>query len=101
MGTHSELSSLVVGDLQHSHLGHAARDKRLLQLGEGLAHAPAQSLPQVFKDWAGLKAAYRFFDNAGVQPEAILSGHVGCTAARCGAEACVLLVQDTSSLTLA
>lgn len=100
MGTQSELSSLVVGDLQHSHLGHAARDKRLQQLGDGLARAPAQSFPQVFKEWAALKGAYRFFGNACVEPAAILSGHVGCTAARCRLEAFVLLVQDTTSLTL-
>lgn len=101
MGPEGELSALVRQELEQSDLGHGARHRRLLQVAKALALAPTHSLPDVFEDWASLKGAYRFFSNEAVRPEAIRSGHVTQTRERCRREKSVLLVQDTTSLSLA
>jgi hypothetical protein len=47
------------------------------------------------RDWAGTKAAYRFFSNERFGEDAIVSGHFAATAARCAtAEGPLLVVQD-------
>lgn len=86
-------------ELARSDLGHAARGKRLVEVGAALAAAPGASLPKAFEDWAGLKGAYRLFSNAAVTHQAILGGHVAATAERCKGRPVVLVVQDTTCLT--
>lgn len=101
MEAESELSRLAVGEVEASELGHGARNTRLVAVTRVMARAPGKSLPQAFKRWAALKGAYRLFSNARVTPEAILSGHVRRTAARCRTLPVVLLVQDTMTCSLA
>jgi Transposase DNA-binding/Transposase DDE domain len=73
-------------------------ERRARLLVEALVEQPEVSLPQACADWAAQRAAYRFFDNAGVEPS-VLSAALGrATAARCVGEARVLVVQDTTSL---
>jgi hypothetical protein len=64
-------------------------DKRLVErlrrlLGE-LGEAIGQPLPLACQDWAGTKAAYRFFSNGRFGEDAILSGHFAATASRVAA----------------
>ena len=66
-------------------------DKRLVErlrrlLGE-LGEAIGQPLPLACQDWAGTKAAYRFFSNGRFGEDAILSGHFAATASRVDATA--------------
>ena len=100
MEASNELSSLVRREVAASRLGHGARDTRLEAVADGLAAGADKSLPQAFPSWTALKSAYRFFANERVTPEAILSGHVQRTVARCRQLPVVLLVQDTTVLTL-
>ena len=41
----------------------ARLQQRAVQIAEGCAKHPEKSLTKRFDDWAGLKAAYRFFSN--------------------------------------
>lgn len=59
--------------------------------------AIGQPLPLACQDWAGTKAAYRFFSNERFGEDAILSDHFAATAVRCAAtEGTILVVQDTT-----
>jgi hypothetical protein len=93
------LEEVLERELAGSHLGHKARHKRLLRIGQAMGKAASASFPQQFaKDEAGLKGAYRFFANPEVTPEAILEGHIAATRERCRARGKVLCIQDTTDL---
>lgn len=96
-----QLEEVTREELARSHLGHAARNKRLVEVGGALAVSPRASLPKAFEDWAGLKGAYRLLSHEAVTHRAILSGHVQATAARCQQHPVVLSVQDTTDLIFA
>jgi hypothetical protein len=99
MAPGQQLDEVLECELARSHLGHKARDKRLLRVAKAVRKAPAHSFPQQFReDQAGLKGAYRFFGNKKVTAEGILSGHVAATRDRCSRSGRVLAVQDTTSL---
>lgn len=71
--------------------------ERLRRLLGQLGDAIGQPLPFACQDWAGTKAAYRFFANERFGEDAILSGHFAATASRVAAtEGPVLVVQDTT-----
>ena len=63
-----------------------------------LAQRPGASLPEACSDPAMLKAAYRFFDKAAIEPQDLLDSHVGATLPRVAAVPLVLAVQDTTEL---
>lgn len=71
---------------------------RLITLAGDFARQPAASIPQACGSWDKTKAAYRFFDNAAVEPGAILAAHVQATVQRMRGHAVVLCAQDTTSL---
>lgn len=79
-------------------LDDARLETRFQILVTTLAEHPEQSLPQACGDWTHTMAAYRFFANPAVVPEAIREGLARATAARCQSEERVLVVQDTTSL---
>ncbi len=94
-----QLEGVLERELAGSHLGHKARHKRLLRIGQAMWKAASASFPQQFaKDEAGLKGAYRFFANPEVTPEGILEGHLAATRERCRARGKVLSIQDTTDL---
>jgi hypothetical protein len=58
------------------------------------------TIPFACQDWAGTKAAYRFFSNPKVEEGDILSGHFEATKARYATcEGPLLLLQDTTEFT--
>ena len=59
---------------------------------------PTASIPQACGEWGDIKAAYRFFDNALVEPEKLLAAHSQATVRRMQNHKVVLAVQDTTSL---
>lgn len=71
--------------------------RRLGQIVGKLVERPATSFPNVFES-AALEAAYRFFGNAKVTPDAILSGHFEATRLRCVELPRVLVVHDSTTL---
>jgi hypothetical protein len=85
------LSSEVVGvDLGDVRLTH-----RLTLLVDSLAARSGESFPKAL-DEAELEAAYRFFGNGKVTPDAILSPHFRQTALRASAHRDVLIIHDTT-----
>ena len=71
--------------------------ERLRLLLQRMGDAIGQPLPFACQDWAGTKAAYRFFSNERFGEDAILSGHFAATAARVAAmDGPILVVQDTT-----
>jgi hypothetical protein len=73
--------------------------KRAVQIAQGCAEHPDKSLPDRFDDWAGLKAAYRFFDNPKASHQTLQQPHYRevLEKARWSKEL-VLFIQDGSEL---
>jgi hypothetical protein len=72
--------------------------KRLISISTDFAQQPTAPIPQACGSWDKTKAAYRFFDNEAVEPEAILAGHVQATLPRLAEHPLVLCAQDTTAL---
>lgn len=85
-------ASWVDGELAACDLGDRRLVERLRCLLRCLGAAIGQPLPLACQDWAGTKAAHRFFANGRFGEDAILSGHFAATAARCAACDGLLLV---------
>ena len=79
-------------------LGDRRRTQRLVNIATHLAQQPAGTLPQAFPEWKELKGAYRFFNQAKVDPEQIQQVHVERTRAACRQAGEYLLIEDTSEL---
>lgn len=79
------------------------KDRRLVARLGGLATRfvvkPSASFPKALIGSAELEAAYRFFGNAAVTPEAILAGHFEGLRRRAAEEDTVLALHDTSAIT--
>lgn len=79
-------------------------DKRLNtrfeKLVDTLSHSPERSIPLSCSGWGDTVAAYRFLDNDAVTLEKILSGHKAATLDRIKQEDVVLVLQDTTFLSL-
>ena len=71
---------------------------RLQTLAAALGAQPMASLPEACGDASATTAAYRFFNNTAVTPDALLAGHVQATWRRVQAVPVVLAVQDTTLL---
>ena len=67
---------------------------------ETMAATPTASVPKACNGWGETMAAYRFFDNAGVDWQAILEPHWQQTEQRMAEQAVVLCLQDTTELDL-
>lgn len=86
-------------ELQAAHLGDKRLNRRLALLVEAFLERAETSIPQSLLGWAPVKAAYRFFDNDRVTPEAIIEAHAQATRSRLLGHSCILAVQDTTDLT--
>jgi len=76
-------------------LGDERLNRRLGLLADRLADRPGESFPKALDD-AELEAAYRFFGNDKVSPEAILAPHFRQTARRAAHDEQVLVIHDTT-----
>src|SRR5262247_3998835 len=88
----------AVTEFAEAELGDLRRTQRVVELATVLAQRPGASLPEACGDRATLKAAYRFFDNAAIDPQNLLDSHVDATLARHATIPLVLAVQDTTEL---
>lgn len=79
-------------------LGDERLNKRSKRLLETLAANPQASVNGACDGWSDTLAAYRFFDNPSVTPEAILRPHLEATKQRMREQPVVLIVQDTTEL---
>src|ERR1022692_3707830 len=72
--------------------------KRFRTLVARLAEGVGESIPMACQDWAGTKAAYRFFSNDRVTEAEILAGHFPATRDRFPATpGMVLVLHDTTA----
>lgn len=85
----------ISAELQEADLGDERLNRRLGLLADRLAERPGESFPQALDD-AELEAAYRFFGNDRVTPEAILAPHFRRSASRAAEHERVLVVHDTT-----
>ena len=86
-------------EMRHADLGDARRVQRLIRIVAAASQNPEESIPGLFANNPhAAKAAYRFFDNDGVEAQAILRAHAQATVDRIRAAdlALVLLVEDTT-----
>lgn len=98
MMTTTTTPSWAEHELRHADLGDVRLNRRLTRLVGELAARPEASLPQATVTWAATKAAYRFFDNNRVAPEAIGACHRQATVERLPDEGLLLVLQDTTLL---
>jgi hypothetical protein len=85
-------------EFAHAQLSDQRLVKRLISIATDFAQHPTAPIPQACGSWDKAKAAYRFFDNDTVEPEAMLGAHVQATLQRMQAHPLVLCVQDTTTL---
>ena len=98
MTSRPDAESWAVTEFAEADLGDARRTQRLVELATVFAQRPGASLPEACGNRARLKAAYRFFDNEAIDPQAILESHVLATSDRLASVPRVLAVQDTTEL---
>ena len=68
MRTLPDDNTWAVTEFAEAELGDLRRTQRLVELATALAQRPGTSLPEAYGEHAMLKAAYRFFDNAAIDP---------------------------------
>jgi len=95
-----DMSESLLAELSGARFGDLRLSKRLGKIADRLEKKPNLSIPGATEKRAEMEAAYRFFDNDKVMPEAILAPHVESTRRRIAAGEVVLLVQDTTELDL-
>lgn len=79
-------------------LGDARRSRRAVLILSRFMGAPESSIPRATENWAGAKAAYRYFDNETVKPETIYEQHRQAVIRRAQGEPVVLAIGDTTQL---
>jgi hypothetical protein len=79
-------------------LGDQRRTDCLVRIATAVGNRAHRSLPQACEDPALLKAAYRFFENDAVVPEAMVASHVQATWTRVQSVPLVIAAQDTTLL---
>ena len=90
--------SWAVTEFADAQLNDERRTKRLVEIATLLAQQPKASFPEACSDKAMLKATYRFFDNAAIDPKEIFDSHVTATSDRITDCPLILAVQDTTDL---
>jgi Transposase Tn5 dimerisation domain/Transposase DNA-binding len=75
-------------------------NRRLVKMVDDFANNPEASVPEASGDWAATKAAYRFWDNQRVGPDAIRAAHRRGTLDRLPDLGMILTIQDTTAIDL-
>lgn len=96
----SAMAGTLLDEVGGAEFGDARLSQRLLKIAESLGARPATSIPAAADGRAEMEAAYRFFRNSKVTPEAIVLPHRRATLERARQAATVLLVQDTTEVDL-
>lgn len=96
MPVHKPHIPSLASEFAGADLGDARLGARLCILGDRLADRPGEPFPKALDD-AELEAAYRFFGNDKVTPDAILAPHFRQTARRAGELSRAIVVHDTTA----
>jgi len=94
------MAESLADEVRNAQFGDQRLGKRLETIADRLGAKPNMSIPAAMNGRAEMEAAYRFFDNSKVTPEAIMKPHVEATYRRIQQNDVVLLVQDTTELDL-
>lgn len=94
------MSTLVSDRFESARFGDQRLTDRLVKIVDRVGDQPNLSIPAAMKGRAEIEAAYRFFDNDRVTPEAIMAPHVSGTQERIRQTRVTLLVQDTTEIDL-
>ncbi len=81
-------------------MGDQRLSQRLVELAQQRGAMPTASIAQSSGNLAGTRAAYRFYDHAGISLEQIQRPHHQATVRRLAGHAVVLAVQDTTQVDL-
>jgi hypothetical protein len=87
-------------ELAEADLGDVRRSRRLCLLADRIAERPSESFPKALDD-AELEAAYRFFGNDQVTPEAILAPHFRQSGRRASEFPRIVVAHDTTQFEFA
>lgn len=90
--------SWITEELSQADFSDIRLNNRFNTLAEQLAAQPSLPINHASLDWAASKAAYRFFDNDKVTPEAIIDPHLMSTESRLQGHQRIIAVQDTTVL---
>ena len=93
---HSAALPTLSSEFGDADLGDARLTRRLGGLADRIADKPGESFPRVFDD-AELEAAYRFFGNEGVTPEAVLAPHFRQSVRRAAGLPFIIVAHDTTA----
>jgi len=94
------MSNWTEDELATTQMDDKRLNKRFKKLVQTLSQCPERSIPVSCPGWGDTVAAYRFLDNESVTLEKILSGHKEATLARIKKEEVVLVLQDTTFVSL-
>jgi hypothetical protein len=83
-------------EFSNANFGDKRLKKRLVKIAAESLKQPLATINQASEDWAGAKAAYRFFDNEKVTEQEVLFSHQEQTIERMRSYEIVLSVQDTT-----
>jgi hypothetical protein len=86
--------------LSTAEFGDQRLTSRFVSIMDRLSQKPSMSIPAAMNGRAEMEAAYRFFNNSKVTPEAIMAPHLTATQERIRQSEVVLLVQDTTQIDL-
>src|SRR5258708_2151903 len=97
IGKSEQTASWIDQELAGCEFADVRLGRRFSTLVERLSEGVGESIPMACQDWAGTKAAYRFFANDRVSEAEILSGHFQATRDRFQATTGpVLVLHDTT-----
>ena len=94
------MSAVLSEPLSTAEFGDVRLTNRLVRIVDRLSQKPNMSIPAAMNGRAEMEAAYRFFDNSKVTPDAIVKPHLSATQERIRQCDVVLLVQDTTQIDL-
>lgn len=92
------MSEVSFESLNTAHFGDQRLTDRLVNIVDRLSRKPHMSIPAAREGRAEMEAAYRFFNNPKITPEAITAPHVASTLERIRKTPVALLVQDTTEI---
>ena len=98
MSSQPDASNWAVNACADAERGDLRRTKRLVELANVLAQHPTAALPEAGGDVTMLKAAYRFFSHADIEPQDFLYSHSESTDSRLAQVPWVLAVPDTTEV---
>ncbi len=88
--------SSMSNEFAGANFGDLRLTRRLMDMSDGIAQDPKETLPKLLGEGAGIEGGYRFLRNPRVNLESILASHFEQTVLRAKLEKEVLVLHDTT-----